>query len=471
MNTQPHRIDRLTSILRALTQCGLIGLFVAVLGGCALLESTVDLPVRAVKAVLPGGLETEPVDPIDLQEDMLRFADNFVLSTSKAAEKLTRDGQPIKRFELLTIKVALASDVYGLATGSNALANLVGLTVLASGARARVQDYWFPKVYGISADPMLQSLEEREKEIWTIARRVLKPEMLDELKEAIDKWRKTSGDPRGDLEAFASNSLVSDVTKGFSKSKSSSLPSSVFALLDIDPLAGLDPATRELTETRLFAERALFMGQRMPQLIEWQMELLALQSAAMPQVSQVVDGGTKIANASERISIILDRFPGLISQEREKIMASLRSESDSLMKLSREIGLSLEAGQKMASATDLALKSFDGILTHLDQSPKDPNAPPFDIKDYTKAAHEISTMSERINDVFKTVGMAAEPAQINQLKAHVEALSTLTLKEGQSLIDYAFMKLVTLALVISLMIVTSLILYQWLRGKMNPSPR
>ncbi len=471
MNTHPHRIDSLTSTLRALTPCVLVGLFVAVLGGCALVESTVDLPVRAVKAVLPGGLETEPVDPIDLQEDMLRFADNFVLSTSKAAEKLSRDGQPIKRFELLTIKVALASDVYGLATGSNALANLVGLTVLASGARSRVQDYWFPKVYGVSADPMLQSLEEREKEIWTIARRVLKPEMLDELKEAIDKWRKTSGDPQGDLEAFASNSLVSDVTKGFNKSKSSSLPSSVFALLDIDPLAGLDPATRELTETRLFAERALFMGQRMPQLIEWQMELLALQSAAMPQVSQVVDGGTKIANASERISIILDRFPGLISQEREKIMASLRSESDSLMKLSREVGLSLDAGQKMASATDLALKSFDGILTHLDQSPKDPNAPPFDINDYTKAAQEISAMSERLNEVFKTLGMAAEPAQINQLKAHVEALSTLTLKEGQSLIDYAFMKLVTSALVISLMIVSSLILYQWLRGKMNPSPR
>ncbi|NDG88241.1 MAG: hypothetical protein EBY15_09915, partial [Gammaproteobacteria bacterium] len=86
-------------------------------------------------------------------------------------------------------------------------------------------------------------------------------------------------------------------------------------------------------------------------------------------------------------------------------------------------------------------------------------------------AQEIGTMSERLNEVFKTLGMAAEPAQINQLKAHVEALSTLTLKEGQSLIDYAFMKLVTLALVITLMIVSSLLLYQWLRGKMNPSPR
>jgi len=473
VNTKSSLIDRLPPRLKALTPCCLMALLlVAVLQGCSLLQSTVDIPVRAVKAVLPGGVETEPVDPIDLQEDMLRFADNFVLSTSKAAEKLSHDGQPIKRFELLTIKVALASDVYGLATGSNALANLVGLTVLASGARARVQDYWFPKVYGISADPMLQSLEEREKEIWAIARRVLKPEMLEELKEAIDKWRKTSGDPLGDLEAFASNSLVSDVTKGFSKSRSSSsLPSSVFALLDIDPLAGLDPATRELTETRLFAERALFMGQRMPQLIEWQMELLALQSAAMPQITQVVDGGTKIADASERMSMLMDRFPSLISQEREKIIASLRTEIQELLKLSREVGLTLESGHQMASATDLALKSYDAILTHLDQQPKDPNAPPFDIKDYAKAAHEISTMSERINEVLKTLGMASEPAQISQLKTHVEALSTVTLKDGKALVDYAFMTLLTLALVIALLTVVSLVFYQWLQRKMFPSPR
>ena len=77
--------------------------------GCSLIQTTVDLPVRAVKAVLPGGVETEPVDPVDLQEDMLRFSDNFLTSTSKAAEQLKRDGQPIPRAELLTIKVTLAT--------------------------------------------------------------------------------------------------------------------------------------------------------------------------------------------------------------------------------------------------------------------------------------------------------------------------------------------------------------------------
>ncbi len=40
----------------------------------------------------------------------------------------------------------------------------------------------------------------------------------------------------------------------------SGITSSVFNLLAIDPLAGLDPATRELANTRLFAERGYVPG-------------------------------------------------------------------------------------------------------------------------------------------------------------------------------------------------------------------
>ena len=134
---------------------GLLAVFIAAmvtcLSSCSLVKTTVDLPFRAVKAVLPGGRETKPVDPVELQEDMLRFADNMVASVSMGVEKLQKDGQPIQRAELLRIKLSLISDVYGLATGSNALANMVGLTVLAGVARSRVEDYWMPKVYGNSA--------------------------------------------------------------------------------------------------------------------------------------------------------------------------------------------------------------------------------------------------------------------------------------------------------------------------------
>ncbi len=160
------------------------------LTGCSLIKTTMDLPFRAVKAVLPGGRETAPVDPVALQEEMLKFADNFEVSTTAAAGKLQKNGQPIGRTELLTIKVVLASDVYGLATGPNALANLVGLTVMVGGARSRVQHYWLPKVYGNSAQPMLDALRAREQQIWTIANRVLMPDMQAELRAAIDTWEK-----------------------------------------------------------------------------------------------------------------------------------------------------------------------------------------------------------------------------------------------------------------------------------------
>lgn len=440
------------------------------LNGCSLVQSTVDLPFRAVKAVLPGGAETEPVDPIDLQEDMLRFADNFVVSTSKAAESLQRDGKPIERSELLTLKVALASDVYGLATGSNALANMVGLTVLASGARWRVQDYWLPKVYGVSAELMLRTLEAREQDIWAIARRVLKAEMLAELHVAVDRWRQSAKNPNGELEAFASNSLVNEVTKKINMAKETSTPSSVFALLDIDPLAGLDPATRELTETRLFAERALFIGQRMPQLIEWQMELLAMRATTTPQVTGLIDSTAKMAVAGDRISQTAEKLPNLISSEREKLLDALKSEQKGLNDLSRNFAYTFAEGGKMAGATDQALKSFQGILTQLFEQPSDPDSKPFDIMEYAATAQEINKMSQRLTELLKSLQVTMDPNNLAKLTADLDGLTRQTQQRGQELVDYAFRKMLLLISFTALIILASSLLYRWLGARIRNSP-
>lgn len=440
-------------------------LVVGLLSSCSLIHTTVDIPVRMVKAVLPGGQETEAVDPIELQEDMLRFADNFVMSTSKAAEQLTRGSQPIKRSELLTIKVAMASDVYGLASGSNALANLVGLTLLASGARHRVEDYWLPKVYGSSAEPMLRSLKDREKEIWVIAKRVLTEEMILELKSAIDKWREDSAEPSGDLEAFASNALVNDVTKGFEKNRpSSSLPSSVFALLDMDPLAGLDPATRELTETRLFAERALFMGQRLPQLIEWQMELLALRAIDIPEVTSVVRNSSEIAASGERLSKSLESLPAFLSAERERVLKAFSDERRGLVELANASKDSFREASQMSAATDQAFKTFDGLMERIQKWPTDPNTPPFDIRDWGNVAKDIALMS---SEVQSTINLVTSLTEQNRLSAVTEASQ----KTGQALVDYAFKKILLLIVLSGLFITILRLAYLWLRTKLPPEVR
>jgi len=60
-------------------------------------------------------------------------------------------------------------------------------------------------------------------------------------------------------------------------------------MFQVDPLAGLDPAVRELTQTRLFADRALYVVQRMPRLLRWQTELLGLNTAQIPAVRQLTE--------------------------------------------------------------------------------------------------------------------------------------------------------------------------------------
>jgi energy-converting hydrogenase Eha subunit E len=437
--------------------------------GCSLIETTVDLPVRAVKAVLPGGVETEPVDPVDLQEDMLRFADNFVTSTSGAIERLQRDGKPIPREESLSIKITLATDVYGLASGSNALANLVSLTVLASGARWRVQDYWLPKVYGLSAENMLKTLETRESEIWAIAQRVLSPSMQTELRQSINEWHKTSGSPEGELEAFASTRLVSDVTQHSEKQKNSLMPSSVFALLDIDPLSGLDPATRELTETRLFAERALFMGQRMPIVMQWQMELLSLRAMAAPEVREMITGTSQIGSAADRLSLTMEKLPSQISTEREKVLLALKTEKEGLTNLSRSFTQTLSEGGKMATSTQQALGTFDGVLTHIEKWPSDPNSPPFDIKEYATTALEINRMSQRLTETLKMLQTTLNPAHTEALAKQVAELSRETQTRGEALINFAFQKILMLVGLIALISLFTGVLYQWLVGKIRPS--
>lgn len=435
-------------------------LLLGMLGGCALVHKAVDLPARMVAAVLPGRAETGPVEPVKLQDDLLRFADDFVYSTSRAAEYLSSDQGPIKRADLLAIKSTLATDIYGLASGSNPFANLVGLTVFASEGRRRVEDYWLPKVYGASAEPMLRAFKDREREIWMIAERVLSGDMRAELRKAIDQWRRSFAEPNADPEAFTGIALVNDITKGLEVNRPGTVPGSVFGLLGIDPLAGLDPAARELAETRLFAERALFVGQRLPQTMGWQAELLALRSAGIPEVASMVSSGSQIAGSSERLSKSLESFPVFLASERAAVLKAFTQERTGLVDLAQATKETLAQGTQMAQATGQVLKSYEGIAQQLQNSPQDPNAPPFDVREWGKAASEVGHMSSELQGLFN---LALSAAQQDRLSAVTQA----SRETGEALVDYAFQKLLLLVALSGLCITGLRLTYLWLRVRLG----
>lgn len=453
------------SVLRAL---GLWVLLIAFGIGCSPLRKTVEWPVRAVETVIPGIKQTEAVDPVELQEQLLRFSDNFVSATLASAEKLRRDGQPIGRTELLSIKLILASDALAVATGANALADLVDMVVLTTGARIRVEDYWRPKIYGDSALPMLEALRARESQIWKLAKTVLNPAQQAELHTAIEHWRKEKGSEPGSLSAFASVGLVAEITRA-GRQQASTLPSSVFALLDIDPLAGLDPATRELAQTRLFAERAVYLGQRMPQLIEWQMELFTLRTAAVPEVQQLVANSTQLAAAGDRLSRVAEQTPALIGSEREKIVAALRAQEQDLTGLSREVGLTLTQGTKMADSTDAALKTFHDVVAQFNTGPSkpEPSGEPFRIKDYAETAVQISLMAQRLTELLQTLSPNLNPDSFAKLSAQADVIAQQTQRRGEEVVDYAFRKGLLFVTLSTAIVLAAALLFRFLSGKIG----
>ncbi len=436
---------------------GLAVLFTAFGPGCSLIRSTVEMPFRAIATVIPGGEQTVAVDPIELQEQLLRFADNFVTATVPRVERLRRDDRPIDRAEALNLKLALSSDAFAVATGSNALASLVDMMVLTTVSRIRVENYWLPKVYGESARPILEGLRAQENQVWEYARTILTPQQQTELRDAIESWRKERTSRPASVSAFITFGLVAEVSKAGRK-KASSLPSSVFGLLDIDPLAGLDPATRELAQTRLFAERALYLGQRMPQLIGWQMELFALKTASIPQVQQLVANSTQLAASGERLSRVLEQTPALLGSEREQIVAALKSQQQGLTVLSRELGSTMAQGTKMAEATDAALKTFQAVVAEFETGPSEPSSEPFRIGDYAEAAAELAHTAERLTELLNALQPNLDPASFARLSARVDSVAERTRRRGQEVVDYAFRKgLLFVALSAAIMVLAGLL--------------
>jgi hypothetical protein len=315
-------------------------------------------------------------------------------------------------------------------------------------------------------------MRDREKNLTEIAKTILTKDQMDDIIKTVDQWHDKHSFEDSGLGDIASVTIVNQIIQTGSQSKTSdNNAASVFALLNLDPLAGLDPATRELTETRLFGERVLFMGQYMPQLVEWQLEMLATRSTRVPEVKQVIDNSTMIASAGDRIGKAAETLPGLIQSEREKIIEALKTEQGTLTELSKQVGVTMGQGSQMAKDTDETLKAFSTILDQFRTWPTDPNNPaePFHILDYAETASQIATMSQRVTELMHTLHSDKDSSGMNEFTAQ---LAKQTQAITRDIVDYAIRQALLFvlisALILGVTVVATAIAYKGLSRKYFP---
>jgi hypothetical protein len=416
-------------------------------GGCGLLKNTLELPEMGIRSMFSLKQENGTPDPVELQSELLRFADNAIEVLNRAAGKLQQKGdQATRQRSILMRRIAITNDILAIATGDNTYANLLDMVILASLNRMNVQDYWMPKFFGESAKPYLLASQEVEKRIWRIAEATLKKEQISELRAAINTWHEQHPNLRSPSD-LGSLGFASEVAQ-MSRRPQPGITSSVFNLLAIDPLAGLDPATRELASTRLFAERGLFLARHMPNLIRWETELLVIQTVEMPQMEKLLANTTQFSESADRFSQTAERLPGLISAEREQIVQALNAQLPGLTSLATQTEKALDAGNQMSNASTATLKSFQDVVRQLQASPSNPNAEPFRINDYTAAAAQINATAQDLVKLLQAFNQTLAPANFDGLSTRLDALTRQTKASGKELVDYTFRQTLFLGLIL-----------------------
>jgi hypothetical protein len=456
---------RAVGCARRVLLCSPILLLLAALStGCSLLKWNAELASRTFKTIIPGLNSGTGVDPVDLQEELLRSADIFLVGVTTSAENLRRDGAPISQVDLQTLKISYTTTILALATGPNAIANLLDMVVLITRSRMMVEAYWLPEVYGESARPLLETCRETETQLWQLATPLLTATQQEELRQTIQILHQQDRNSQTLLPTQALN-FVTGVAKVSQKKRYE--PSSVFSLFMLDPLSGLDPATRELAETRLFAERALFIAQRMPNLLRWEMELFTVKTAELPQLQQLLANSTQLAAAADRFSQVAAQLPTLLSTERERLLGVLKEQGTGLSALAKEVQQTLATGSQMADSTNMTLKTFQEVMARFNSGPQEPSAEPFRIREYTDAAAQIhATATELVVLLQALDGLAGSP-HLAQVSSQFSVLTQRAQTSGKEVVDYAFQRALLLVLLGCGAVFATALVYRVLNARLS----
>jgi hypothetical protein len=476
----PHHRSRL------LLASGL--LFVTVSAGCKMVQKAADVPSNAVSAVTPEAHKKKPVDPVDVQQSLLRFADEYSMRMMIGVEKLRRGNEQVSSIETLQWKIAFSTETCAIASGPNAIANLLDMTVFVTAMRITIESHWLPVKFGESARPLFEVSKSAEEEIWRLTATVLKPEQQKELRQGIEAWHKANPLPESVLAARALG-FATEVERTSKTEKPR--PDSVFSLLRVDPLAGMDPAVREIAQTRLFAERALYVTQKMPMILRWQTELLADNALNQPAVLQLVANTTQLSASVERFALLAEKLPSQVSAEREAILKTLQEQERQLTPLINEIRQALNSGEQMSTSLNTTLVTFDALMkrfgvgepsatstagtkTSQTSSTSAPGANPppaaptaavatppqpaagggFRIQDYTETAAQLDVTAKQLTELLRTLDQTLGSPNLAQLTAQVGPVVQQAQASSKEVVDYAFRKgllLVGLALVAALL--------------------
>ncbi len=403
-------------------RCALaVGVALVVLSGCATIRKVFHMDDKS----------TEAAEQLQIQQQrVMRFADEYVgriavpiralqASTDNAEDRLAAQNWLLSQ----------ATAAYIIASGPSPVVNTVDMIVLAMLSRLVVDEAWVKERFGERAVPVRDEYGRLEPIALTLAQGVLTPAQLAELQKIVLEWR--AQNPHVTAIAYMRFSHLTTMRLQAASGASGS-STGLFAMLGIDPFSGLDPAVREIAQTRELGERTVFYAQRLPNLLDMQVERLTYEFATMPETRQMLADANNVAAAAKSTGSLVGELPGLIDREREaairQFLEGLTVETAHTRDLVVQLRGALEAGTATSNSLNTTIKSFDQLVAGFEKpkagGPSQTPGRPFDITEYTAAAAEIGRASHDLEGLIAGIerGTPALDAAAGRARTSLESV-------------------------------------------------
>jgi hypothetical protein len=255
--------------------------------------------------------------------------------------------------------------------------------------------------------------------------------VLQAVKSQADRSAGQHGVAAVDLEELLGSSSTATGTTG--------ARSSLLGVLGVDPFAGLDPATREIAQSRQFGERLLFNLQRLPFLIRLNGELLANDVAQDIELDRVVVSLERASLAMSQMALTASALPGEIDAQRVRLLADVRAESERLGTLAREYRQTFEAATLTVTSTDQALQTFNTVADRFDRGDEaSDTGRPFDITEYDRTAKTISQAALSLTGLLNQFGTTLDSPALGNLSPQLSAVLREADDRSRNLLYTAF---------------------------------
>jgi len=321
-----------------------------VLAGCssAPRSQTSKLPADQVGRPTVTGAEAQ-----SLQSSVMALADTSMQRIASEISLARKGATPEARRDEMATRLALSSSIVAIAMqpdAVDALADLLTFTTLTTDAQ-RVA------ALGKEAESyearLLRALEQNDVDAWRVAERWVNEPTRIAFREHILSWK-------GSRSSAAEVAFVrlADVKRAGSTSVES----------DSGLFDSLHAATEQFDQTRMLAERSLFLAQRMPFLMRLQAEVYTGNALATKEAQQTQAQLDRVSSIMESVSGLLAGMAQQIANERKAALDDLFGHIEAERKASLEQVQQMVNSERKA-AIDQATAAIDaqrkGILGDL----------------------------------------------------------------------------------------------------------